>query len=57
MGGTAPLDDFLVSKQALRTLGARGIVRPAQNVIQALPGLQAEIVAGEIQDGYFTDGS
>jgi PTS system N-acetylglucosamine-specific IIC component len=43
-------DDSLVSEPALRTLGARGIVRPAQNVMQVVIGPQAEIVAGEIRD-------
>jgi len=43
-------DDSLVSEQALRTLGARGVVRPAQNVMQVVIGPQAEIVAGEIRD-------
>jgi N-acetylglucosamine PTS system EIICBA or EIICB component len=44
------VDDSLASEQALRTLGARGIVRPAQNVMQVVLGPQAEIVAGEIRD-------
>ena len=43
-------DDSLVSEEALRTLGARGVVRPAQNVMQVVIGPQAEIVAGEIRD-------
>jgi PTS system N-acetylglucosamine-specific IIC component len=43
-------NDSLVSEPALRTLGARGIVRPAQNVMQVVIGPQAEIVAGEIRD-------
>lgn len=43
-------DDSLVSDQALRILGARGIVRPAQNVMQVVIGPQAEIVAGEIRE-------
>jgi len=44
------VDDSLASQQALRTLGARGIVRPAQNVMQVVLGPQAEIVAGEIRE-------
>jgi len=44
------VDDSLASEQALRSLGARGIVRPAQNVMQVVLGPQAEIVAGEIRD-------
>jgi N-acetylglucosamine PTS system EIICBA or EIICB component len=44
------VDDSLASEQALRTLGARGIVRSAQNVMQVVLGPQAKIVAGEIRD-------
>jgi len=43
-------DGSLASEQALRALGARGIVRPGQNVMQVVLGPQAEIVAGEIWD-------
>jgi len=42
-------DDKLVNEAALRTLGARGIVRPGRNVLQVVLGPQAEIVAGEIR--------
>ena len=44
------VDDSLVNEPALRTLGARGIVRPARNALQVVIGPQAEIVAGEIRD-------
>jgi N-acetylglucosamine PTS system EIICBA or EIICB component len=44
------VDDSLVNEAALRTLGARGIVRPGKNVLQVVIGPQAEIVAGEIRD-------
>ena len=43
-------DDSLVNEPALRTLGARGIVRPSRNVLQVVIGAQAEIVAGEIRE-------
>jgi len=43
-------DDSLVNEPALRTLGARGIVRPGRNVLQVVIGPQAEIVAGEIRE-------
>jgi PTS system N-acetylglucosamine-specific IIC component len=43
-------DDSLVNEPALRTLGARGIVRPSRNVLQVVIGPQAEIVAGEIRE-------
>jgi PTS system N-acetylglucosamine-specific IIC component len=44
------VDDSLVNEAALRTLGARGIVRPTRNALQVVIGPQAEIVAGEIRD-------
>jgi N-acetylglucosamine PTS system EIICBA or EIICB component len=44
------VDDSLVNEPALRTLGARGIVRPSRNALQVVIGPQAEIVAGEIRD-------
>ncbi len=44
------VDDSLVNEAALRTLGARGIVRPSRNALQVVIGPQAEIVAGEIRD-------
>jgi len=44
------VDDSLVNEAALRTLGARGIVRPSHNALQVVLGPQAEIVAGEIRD-------
>ena len=44
------VDDSLVNEAALRTLGARGIVRPSRNVLQVVIGPQAEIVAGEIRE-------
>jgi PTS system N-acetylglucosamine-specific IIC component len=44
------VDDSLVNEPALRTLGARGIVRPARNALQVIIGPQAEILAGEIRD-------
>jgi PTS system N-acetylglucosamine-specific IIC component len=44
------VDDSLVNEPALRTLGARGIVRPGRNVLQVVIGPQAEIVAGEIRE-------
>jgi N-acetylglucosamine PTS system EIICBA or EIICB component len=40
----------MVNEPALRTLGARGIVRPSRNVLQVVIGPQAEIVAGEIRE-------
>ena len=43
-------DDSLVNEPALRSLGARGIVRPSRNVLQVVIGPQAEIVAGEIRE-------
>jgi N-acetylglucosamine PTS system EIICBA or EIICB component len=43
-------DDSLVNEPALRTLGARGIIRPGRNVLQVVIGPQAEIVAGEIRE-------
>jgi PTS system N-acetylglucosamine-specific IIC component len=43
-------DDSLVNEPALRSLGARGIVRPSRNALQVVIGPQAEIVAGEIRD-------
>jgi N-acetylglucosamine PTS system EIICBA or EIICB component len=43
-------DDSLVNEPALRTLGARGIVRPSRNVLQVVIGAQAEIVADEIRE-------
>jgi N-acetylglucosamine PTS system EIICBA or EIICB component len=42
-------DDSLVNEAALRTLGARGMVRPGRNVLQVVIGPQAEILAGEIR--------
>ena len=44
------VDDSLVNEAALRTLGARGIVRPSRNALQVVIGPQAEIVAGEIRE-------
>jgi N-acetylglucosamine PTS system EIICBA or EIICB component len=44
------LDDSLVNEPALRTLGARGMVRPSRNVLQVVIGPQAEILAGEIRE-------
>jgi N-acetylglucosamine PTS system EIICBA or EIICB component len=44
------LDDSLVNEPALRTLGARGMVRPGRNVLQVVIGPQAEILAGEIRE-------
>ena len=44
------VDDSLVNEAALRTLGARGIVRPSHNALQVVIGPQAEIVAGEIRE-------
>jgi len=44
------VDDSLVNEPALRTLGARGIVRPSRNALQVVIGPQAEIVAGEIRE-------
>jgi PTS system N-acetylglucosamine-specific IIC component len=44
------VDDSLVNEPALRTLGARSIVRPSRNVLQVVIGPQAEIVAGEIRE-------
>ncbi|MGB8465848.1 MAG: glucose PTS transporter subunit EIIB, partial [Terrimicrobiaceae bacterium] len=44
------VDDSLVNEPALRTLGARGIVRPSRNALQVVIGPQAEIIAGEIRD-------
>ena len=44
------VDDSLVNEPALRTLGARGIVRPGRNALQVVIGPQAEIVAGEIRE-------
>jgi N-acetylglucosamine PTS system EIICBA or EIICB component len=44
------VDDSLVNEAALRTLGARGIVRPSRNALQVVIGPQAEIVAGEIRN-------
>ncbi len=44
------VDDSLVNEPALRTLGARGIIRPGRNVLQVVIGPQAEIVAGEIRE-------
>jgi N-acetylglucosamine PTS system EIICBA or EIICB component len=44
------VDDSLVNEAALRTLGARGIVRPTRNALQVVIGPQAEIVAGEIRE-------
>jgi N-acetylglucosamine PTS system EIICBA or EIICB component len=43
------VDDSLVNEPALRTLGARGMVRPSRNVLQVVIGPQAEILAGEIR--------
>ena len=43
-------DDSLVNEPALRTLGARGIVRPGRNALQVVIGPQAEILAGEMRD-------
>ena len=48
------VDDSLVNEPALRTLGARGIVRPSRNVLQVVIGPQAEIVAGEIREAMAT---
>ena len=44
------VDDSLVNEAALRTLGARGIVRPTRNALQVVIGPQADILAGEIRD-------
>jgi N-acetylglucosamine PTS system EIICBA or EIICB component len=44
------VDDSLVNEPALRTLGAKGLVRPSRNVLQVVIGPQAEIVAGEIRE-------
>jgi PTS system N-acetylglucosamine-specific IIC component len=44
------VDDTLVNEAALRTLGARGIVRPSHNALQVVIGPQAEIIAGEIRE-------
>jgi PTS system N-acetylglucosamine-specific IIC component len=44
------VDDSLVNEPALRSLGARGIVRPGRNVLQVVIGPQAEILAGEIRE-------
>jgi N-acetylglucosamine PTS system EIICBA or EIICB component len=44
------VDDSLVNEPALRTLGARGIVRPGRNALQVVIGPQAEILAGEIRE-------
>jgi N-acetylglucosamine PTS system EIICBA or EIICB component len=44
------LDDSLVNEPALRTLGARGVVRPSRNALQVVIGPQAEILAGEIRE-------
>jgi N-acetylglucosamine PTS system EIICBA or EIICB component len=43
------VDDALVNEPALRSLGARGMVRPSRNVLQVVIGPQAEILAGEIR--------
>jgi N-acetylglucosamine PTS system EIICBA or EIICB component len=43
------VDDSLINEPALRTLGARGMVRPSRNVLQVVIGPQAEILAGEIR--------
>jgi PTS system N-acetylglucosamine-specific IIC component len=43
-------DDSLVNEAALRTLGARGVVRPSRNALQVVIGPQAEILAGEIRE-------
>ena len=43
------VDDALVNEPALRSLGARGMVRPGRNVLQVVIGPQAEILAGEIR--------
>jgi PTS system N-acetylglucosamine-specific IIC component len=44
------VDDTKVGEQALRTLGVKGVVRPAKNVMQVVIGPQADIVAGEIRE-------
>ena len=44
------VDDALVNEPALRSLGARGIVRPGRNALQVVIGPQAEILAGEIRE-------
>ena len=44
------LDDALVNEPALRSLGARGVVRPSRNALQVVIGPQAEILAGEIRE-------
>ena len=44
------VDDALVNEPALRSLGARGMVRPGRNVLQVVIGPQAEILAGEIRE-------
>jgi PTS system N-acetylglucosamine-specific IIC component len=44
------VDDSLVNESTLRSLGARGIVRPSRNALQVVIGPQAEIVAGEIRE-------
>jgi N-acetylglucosamine PTS system EIICBA or EIICB component len=43
------MDDSLVNEAALRSLGARGMVRPSRNVLQVVIGPQADILAGEIR--------
>jgi PTS system N-acetylglucosamine-specific IIC component len=44
------VDDALVNEPALRSLGARGVVRPSRNTLQVVIGPQAEILAGEIRE-------
>ncbi|HEX6093895.1 MAG TPA: N-acetylglucosamine-specific PTS transporter subunit IIBC [Dongiaceae bacterium] len=44
------VDDALVNEPALRSLGARGVVRPSRNALQVVIGPQAEILAGEIRE-------
>ena len=44
------VDDALVNEPALRSFGARGIVRPGRNALQVVIGPQAEILAGEIRE-------
>jgi PTS system N-acetylglucosamine-specific IIC component len=48
------VDDSLVDEAALRSLGARGVVRPSRNLVQVVIGPQAEIVAGEIREAMAT---
>jgi PTS system N-acetylglucosamine-specific IIC component len=44
------VDGALINEAALRSLGARGVVRPSANALQVVIGPQAEILAGEIRE-------